>query len=156
MLDLDEDGAPLLSIFGGKITTARRLAEDALARLGPALGIDVNPVTRARVFPGGEIADVALFLARVRATWPFLGETRSERMARAYGTRLGEMLHGLDDAAGLGGNLGGGMTEIEARWMRQREWAKTPEDALYRRSKIGLHLTAQERAAFARWWESQT
>ena len=109
-------------------------------------------VTRSRPFPGGDIGDFAEHLAQVCARWPFLGDARSERMARAYGSLLGEMLVGVQDEAGMGAPLGAGLTEIEARWMHDREWARTPEDALHRRSKLGLHMSADERAAFEKWW----
>lgn len=154
VLELDTEGPALLSVFGGKITTARHLAEEAMGKLAKPLGLTVHPATRARVFPGGAIPDFALFLAQVRTTWPFLGEARSERMAHAYGTMLAEMLDGVTDEAGMGADLGGGLTEIEARWMKTREWARTPEDALTRRSKIGLHLTDAERATFADRWNA--
>ena len=154
VLELDIAGPPLLSVFGGKITTARHLAEEALGKLAAPMGFPAQRVTRARVFPGGAIADFAQFLAHVRATWPFLGEGRSARMARAYGTMLSEMLADVADEQGLGIDLGGGLTEVEARWMHDREWARTAEDALMRRSKLGLHLTGDERAAFeAKWAE---
>jgi len=154
VLELDTDGPPLLSVFGGKITTGRHLAEDAMARIGPALGSDARPVTRTRPFPGGAIGDFDDWLAKVRATWPFLGEERSARMAHAYGTMLAEMLDGVTDAAGMGADLGGGLTGIEARWMRDREWAVTAEDALMRRSKIGLHIDAAARARIESWWKT--
>lgn len=153
VLELDTEGAPVLSVFGGKITTARQLAEDALAKLGPTLGIAPHPVTPARVFPGGAIADFATFLAKVRATWPFLGEERSERMARAYGTDLAEMLDGVADAAAMGEDFGAGLTALELSWMRKRESARTAADALDRRSKLGLHLVAGQRAAVEVWFE---
>jgi glycerol-3-phosphate dehydrogenase len=151
VLELDTEGAPLLSVFGGKITTARQLAEDAMAKLGPPLGLAPHPVTPARVFPGGAIADFDAFLAQVRATWPFLGPERSERMARAYGTELAEMLGGIDTAAAMGADFGAGLTEIELAWMRNHEWATTAADALDRRSKLGLHMTADQRAAVEAW-----
>ncbi|MGN6817974.1 MAG: glycerol-3-phosphate dehydrogenase [Sphingomonas sp.] len=154
VLELDEEGPPLLSVFGGKITTGRHLAEDAMGRLGPVLGVAKRPVSRARVFPGGAIADFDQFLAQTRATWPFLGDARSARMAHAYGTMLGEMLAGVTDETAMGEDLGGGLTEIEARWMRDREWARTADDALMRRSKMGLHLTDAERARFAERWDA--
>ena len=138
-LELDTEGAPLLSVFGGKITTARALAEDALEKIGPPLGIEPRPRTRARVFPGGAIADFDRYLARIRACWPFLGDARSRRMAHAYGASLGEMLRDVHDAAGMGADLGAGRTEIEVRWMRDHEWARTARDVLWRRSKLGLH-----------------
>ena len=152
VLELDDAGAPLLSIFGGKITTARHLAERALARLAKPLGWRVHPATRTRAFPGGDFADFAAFLAGVRARWPFLGDQRAERMARAYGTALRAMLGGVTDETGMGRAFGAGMTEIEARWMHAREWARTAEDALIRRSKIGLLMNPAERDAFADWW----
>ncbi len=152
VLELDTNGPPLLSVFGGKITTGRHLAEDAMGKLGPALGIDAHPVTRARTFPGGAIGDFDTYLAKVRATWPFLGDARSARMAHAYGTMLGEMLAGVSGEAGMGRDLGGGLTEVEARWMRDHEWARSAADALDRRSKVGLNLTADQRATFEKAW----
>jgi len=139
VLELDEEGAPLLSVFGGKITTARALAEEAMAKLAPVLGVDPEPMTRARVFPGGAIPEFGRFLAQIRMRWPFLGEARSLRMAHAYGEKLHEMLR---DTTELGEDLGGGLSETEIRWMRDREWARTAEDVLWRRSKIGLHVGA--------------
>lgn len=154
VLELDAEGAPLLSVFGGKITTARHLAEDALAKLAPAMGFMAHPVTRARVFPGGAIPAPTQFLREVQARWPFLGGQRAARMAASYGLLLHEMLAEVTDQAGMGRHFGAGFTEIEARWMRDREWARTPEDCLMRRSKIGLHMTDQERDAFTIFWEN--
>ena len=139
VLELDADGPPLLSVFGGKITTARALAEEALGKIGPALGIAPRHVTRDRPFPGGGTGRFDAFLARVRARWPFLGDARSARMAHAYGDALDTM---LTDEAGLGADLGAGLTEREVAWMRDREWARTPDDVLWRRSKLGLHVDA--------------
>ena len=152
VLDLDAGGAPLLSVYGGKITTARALAEDALGRLGPALGREVARVTRERPLPGGDIANFPAFLADVRRRWPILGEARSERMARAYGTLLEAMLDGRDD---LGRAFGAGLSEAEARWLHDREWAVSVEDVLERRTKLGLAMSPQERAEFAAWWEAE-
>jgi glycerol-3-phosphate dehydrogenase len=143
VLELDREGAPLLSVFGGKITTARALAEEALEKIGPALGLAPRLLTRTRPFPGGETGPFDAFLARVRARWPFLGEARSVRMARAYGSALPELLGGVADEAAMGDDLGAGLTETELRWMHDREWARSPEDVLWRRSKLGLHAGAK-------------
>ena len=97
-------------------------------------------------------ADIDSFIAKVRATWPFLGEARSARMARAYGAELGEMLEGIHDEGALGQAFGAGLTAIELRWMRDREWATSAVDALDRRSKLGLHMTPDERVAVERWF----
>ncbi|MET3760442.1 glycerol-3-phosphate dehydrogenase [Sphingomonas sp. UYEF23] len=153
VLELDTNGPPLLSIFGGKITTARHLAEEAMEKLATPMGFTAHPVTRARVFPGGAIADFETFLASVRATWPFLGDARAERMAHAYGAMLAEMLADVTSADELGPDLGGGLTEVEARWLHDREWARTPDDVLKRRSKLGLHLSDAAQARFAEHWD---
>ena len=152
VLELDTHGPALLSVFGGKITTARHLAEEALGKLAAPMGFTAHPVTRARVFPGGAITDFAIFLRQVQATWPFLGEARSERMAHAYGSLLADVLADVTDEAAMGSDLGGGLTEVEARWLRTREWARTAEDVLKRRTKLGLHLTTAEQAAFTERW----
>ena len=153
VLELDTNGPPLLSIFGGKITTARHLAEEAMEKLAMPMGFTAHPVSRARVFPGGAIADFDTFLASVRATWPFLGDARAERMAHAYGAMLAELLADVTSADELGPDLGGGLTEIEARWLHDREWARTPDDVLKRRSKLGLHLSDAAQARFAEHWD---
>jgi glycerol-3-phosphate dehydrogenase len=104
------------------------------------------------VFPGGAIGDIDQFVAKVRFTWPFLGEDRADRMAHAYGSLLSEMLAGVGSETDMGEDLGGGLTELEARWMRDREWARGADDALDRRSKIGLHITPAQRARVEAWW----
>lgn len=139
VLEIDDDGAPLLSVFGGKITTARALAEEALAQIAPLLGREAHPVTRDRPFPGGDIDDFDSFLAKVRTRWPFLGDARSARMAHAYGSRLETMLHDVANEADMGRDLGDGLTQVEIKWMREHEWARTAQDILWRRSKLGLH-----------------
>src|SRR3546814_16833153 len=83
--------------------------------------------------------------------WPFLSEAQARRMSRAYGVMLHEMLGQVRNEADMGRSFGAGFTEIEARWMREHEWAQTPEDCLWRRRKLGLHRTKEERADFAQW-----
>ncbi|MES2337019.1 MAG: glycerol-3-phosphate dehydrogenase [Pseudomonadota bacterium] len=131
-------GPPLLSVFGGKITTARHLAEDAVARLAGPLGCAATRITRERPFPGGDIADFAAFLDAIRTRFPFLGPRRSARMAHAYGTRLWTMLEGVQSLADMGAELGAGLTMVELGWMRAHEWAVTADDVLDRRSKLRL------------------
>jgi glycerol-3-phosphate dehydrogenase len=135
VLELDENGPPLLSIFGGKITTARHLGEVAVAKLAGRLGIAPMPVSKARIFPGGEMDRFEDFLAKVRARWPWLGEERSYRMARAYGSMLEAM---IGDRADLGEEFGAGLSAVEVDWLVEREWARTVEDILWRRTKLGL------------------
>jgi glycerol-3-phosphate dehydrogenase len=155
VLEMEPGGAPLLAVFGGKITTARQLAEDALAKLGPALGVPVARVTRARIFPGGEIAHFSDFVAEVQTRWPFLGIDRARRMAAAYGTMLNVMLEGVTDEAGLGEDFGGGLTEREVRWLIDREWARTAEDILWRRTRIGLDTGPETVTRLQAWLDRQ-
>ena len=135
VLELDETGPPLLSVFGGKITTARHLGEVAIAKLARPLDFSPRPVTKERIFPGGEIGEFGDFLAKVRARWPWLGEARSLRMARAYGSMLVTMIGVRED---LGEEFGGGLSAAEVDWLVDREWARTPDDVLWRRTKLGL------------------
>jgi len=138
-LELDNNGAPLLSVFGGKITTARRLAAVALHKLG-IVGGD----TRHRPLPGGDIADVAAFLAMVRRRWPFLDAPSAERLARAYGTRIAELLGDAAQLSDLGHGFGAGLSEREVDYLVHREWARSADDILWRRTKLGYRLSPEQ------------
>ena len=142
-LDAPEKGAPVLSIFGGKITTARRLAEHALDDLrrflpehGPAWTADAR-------LPGGDI-DFDAFLTQLRRERPFLGDALSLRLARAYGARVDHILGEARSMAELGRDFGCGLTETEILYLMDQEWARTAQDILWRRSKLGLHMSAAQ------------
>lgn len=154
VLELHEAPSPALGVFGGKITTARALAEDAMTRLAPVLGFDAHPVTRARALPGGMIAGLDTFTAQVAARWPFLAPADIDRMARAYGSRLIALLDGAERIEDMGAELPGGMSEREARFLHDTEWTRTADDALDRRGRLGLTMTGDERAAFTAWWNA--
>lgn len=154
VLELDSAGPPALSVFGGKITTARRLAQQAFDTLASAMNWRRNASTEDRPFPGGEMESFAQYLEDIRKCWPFLGDARSLRMARAYGVMLREMLDSVTHAEALGQDFGSGFTEVEAWWMRDREWALTADDCLMRRSKLGLAMSEAEQITFRAWWES--
>ena len=135
-LGMDE-GPQVLSAFGGKITTYRRLAEHALEKLRPRLPAMGAPWTADAPLPGGDLpgGDFGAFLRTVRDRWPFLSAANAERLARAYGTRIALVLGGataLDD-------WGGGLSEPEVRYLFTHEWARSADDILWRRTKIGLH-----------------
>jgi glycerol-3-phosphate dehydrogenase len=138
VLELDDSGAPLLSVFGGKITTARHLGQVAFAKLAKPLGMAIAATSEGRVFPGGDMARFDDFLADVRRRWPFLGEARSLRMARAYGTMLDKMLANVASPPDLGQDFGAGLSAREVDWLVAREWARTADDILWRRTKLGL------------------
>jgi glycerol-3-phosphate dehydrogenase len=149
-------GAPLLSVFGGKITTYRRLAEDALAALAPDLA-GLGPAWTAGVpLPGAGFAPEAVGaeIAALRGDYPFLSQDWALRLFRAYGREARELLGDATEAADLGRDFGATLTEAELDWMLRREYARTAEDALWRRSKLGLRLDADAQAAVADWIES--
>ena len=157
VLEMDEPAgeAPMLSIFGGKITTFRRLAEEATEKLGRALGKGGATWTADSPLPGGDIADAdfAAFLARLKRGRPWLPDALALRLARAYGTRVERLLGDARGLDGLGTDFGGGVYEAELDYAAREEFAMTGDDFLWRRSKLGLHLDATVRDAIADWFD---
>ncbi|MGU3391198.1 glycerol-3-phosphate dehydrogenase [Sphingomonas sp. M1A8_2b] len=155
VLDLDAGGgrAPMLSIFGGKITTYRKLAEHAMAELAKVMPAIGPAWTAGAALPGGDIpdADFDRFVGELTAGRPGLPPALLHRLARAYGTEVDALLGDATDAAALGEDFGGGLTRCEVDYLIAREWAQTSEDILYRRGKLGLHAptgTAERLAAY--------
>jgi glycerol-3-phosphate dehydrogenase len=149
------NGEPaLLSIFGGKITTFRKLAEHALEKLLPVIGHKVGPSwTSGTPLPGGDMpcADFDAHLAMVTAKYPGLPAALLHRLVRAYGTRSQKILGDAAQITDLGEDFGGGLTRREVDYLVAHEWARTPEDILWRRSKLALHApdtTAPRLAAY--------
>ena len=154
VLDLDSGGgAPLLNIFGGKITTFRKLAEAALEKLQPILGFSAGPWTQSASLPGGEfpVEGFATLVERIRAAHPFLAEPHARRLARAYGTRALALLDGLGCVEDMGRHFGHDLYECEVRYLVENEWAQTATDILWRRSKLALHFAADERQRLMDW-----
>jgi glycerol-3-phosphate dehydrogenase len=157
VLELDEsEGAPLLSVFGGKITTYRKLAEHALAKLNPHFPRMGAAWTHAAPLPGGDMpsADFQQFVGEQRQRWPWLPEDLRGRYARAYGTRMQRMLAGANGTNDLGVHLGDGLYAREVEYLVGTEWAMSAADVLWRRSKLGLHVGPETVAALERWFES--
>ncbi|WP_421989632.1 glycerol-3-phosphate dehydrogenase [Qipengyuania sp.] len=149
-----EGGAPILSVYGGKITTYRKLAEHALAKLGKVLDMPGEKWTARAPLPGGDMpdGDFAAFLWRASERYSWVPPEMLLRLARAYGTRLDLVLGmavSLDD---LGRHLGGTLYEAELRYLVEHEYARRAEDVLWRRSKLGLHLPAEARQAVETWF----
>lgn len=155
-VDAPDGAAPLLSVFGGKITTFRKLSEHALERLKPYFPGLKPAWTAGAPLPGGDIpdADFDRFLAGLRQRYSGLSARLLEGYARRYGTLADALLKGVRSPADLGRHFGGDLYEREARWLVAREWAVTPEDILDRRTKHGLHITADQRRAFSDWLAS--
>ncbi len=154
VLKLDAPGgAPaLLSVFGGKITTYRRLAESALALLQPHLPSASGEApgwTGRTALPGGDFAmdGFDALLAATAARYPFVAEPMLRRLLRAYGTRIRDVLGDAATMADLGCTYGADLTEAELRYLVRAEWVRTADDAVWRRTKLGLRLSAAEIAA---------
>ena len=162
-LELDRDGAPLLTVWGGKITTFRKLAEQAADQLCAALGEARPAWTHDAFLPGGDLSgwigpaqrpdtDFARFVQVVQQRYPWLPPDLAQRLARAYGSRIDRVLQttGGQSAArlqDLGAEIAPGLFEAELRYLRDTEWAASADDVLWRRSKLGLHLLADHPAS---------
>ncbi|MBW8756693.1 MAG: glycerol-3-phosphate dehydrogenase [Burkholderiales bacterium] len=158
-LDLDTAQAPLLTVWGGKITTFRRLAEDAADLLMQPLGVDParGRWTHGAFLPGGDLnkwigparrpdTDFEHFEQTVHRRYPQFDAAVLHRLARAYGARIDRVL-----ADSPGAEVAPGLFECELKYLHDHEWARSADDVLWRRSKLGLHLSAEERAAVAAW-----
>ncbi len=149
VLKLDAGAPALLSVFGGKITTYRRLAEAALAKLAPLLpeaaGRKAGWTGRASL-PGGDFPVDGFddLLHGLRTRYPFLAEDHARRLLRAYGTGVHEILAGARSMADLGRGFGADLTEAELRYLVRNEWVRRADDAVWRRSKLGLRLAPAE------------
>jgi len=147
------DGSPLINIFGGKITTHRKLSEEVAAEFAPYTQMIGKPWTHNAPLPGGDFAlqQKDDLIAQFRWDFPFLDEAQVRRMFKSYGTKASEMLNGLTSAKQMGKNFGSGLTEIEVKWLMEHEWAQTAEDVVWRRSKLGLRMTDGQVAELDVW-----
>ncbi len=145
--------AALVNIFGGKITTYRRLAESVLDKVDATFARSTRSWTAATALPGGELPtpDNVAFADQLQQTYPFLATEAATRYARSYGTLAHEFLEGAKSNDDLGRNFGGGLTEREVQYLRAREWAETIDDILWRRSKLGLRLTESQARDLQQW-----
>jgi glycerol-3-phosphate dehydrogenase len=150
--------APLLSAFGGKITTYRKLAEHALERLKPFFPAMGRAWTATAHLPGGDIpdADFKAFLTDVSQRYPWLPEPLALHYARLYGTRVGRVVGDAKRVGDLGRHFGSRLYEREARYLVEHEWAETAEDILERRTKHYLHMNDMQIAAFTEWLRQQS
>ena len=162
LLETNTEAAPLVSVWGGKITTFRKLAEEAADEIGRMLGDTRAAWTEGASLPGGDFSawigeplrpdtDFERFVIAVRSRHPWLDAVLARRWARAYGSRIEQVLGGASCAADLGDEVAPGLFEIELRYLRREEWACTAEDVLWRRTKRGLHFSEAQRLSVADW-----
>ena len=142
--------APLMTIYGGSITTSRRICEAALGRLDHFFA--ARPAWTGKIpLPGGDFSSLAALLAEMRKRWRFLDDAYAARLAGAYGRRAELILGEVRAFEDLGEHFGGGLTAAEVRYLMRHEFAETADDVLWRRSKLGLRLDADQRERLARF-----
>lgn len=143
VLSLDQNGAPLLNVFGGKITTHRRLAESALAKLTPFFPHAKPAWTARAALPGGDFphTDVAKLTQSLTQSYQFLTPAWAARLIRAYGSEAKTLLGQATQASDLGQDFGATLTEAEVRWLITHEFAREANDIIWRRTKLGLRMT---------------
>lgn len=160
-LELDSVGAPLLNVFGGKITTYRKLAEEALALLAPHLGNEASSWTEHACLPGGDIfsarpenravREFPAYVQLCQQQYAWLPPHLVERFAHAYGSRMHVLLKNRQSLADMGDMLAPGLYVAEVEYLMQHEWARTAEDILWRRSRLGLHMLNESGARLQAW-----
>jgi glycerol-3-phosphate dehydrogenase len=153
VLDERPPQAPLLTVYGGKITTHRKLAEAAMAMIGDFFPRMPPPWTRDSRLPGGDfpVDGFDILVAETIAWWPFLSESHARRLARAYGRRIERVLGSAQRMEDLGIRFAGDLTAAEVRYLVEQEWAETADDVLYRRSKLALTATPEEVTALGQF-----
>ncbi|MEO1193776.1 MAG: glycerol-3-phosphate dehydrogenase [Pseudomonadota bacterium] len=155
-LDDRSGSLPLLNIFGGKITTFRKLGEAVLEKLAPYYPQMTPSWTVDAPLPGGDFpaTEAEALTQRLAEDYPFLSAAACRRMIRAYGTESWQILGEAGSLAGLGQDFGGGLYECEVRFLMEQEWARAAADVLWRRSKLGLRLTKAQAQALEDWMQA--
>ena len=149
----DAPTAPLLNIFGGKITTYRRLAETAIKQLAPFFPDLPDKWTAGVALPGGDfpVDGVNALLTNIKSRYPFLDDRWALRLLRTYGTDVFNLLGDAKSTDDLGQHFGWTLYATEVDWLTQNEFAQTADDILWRRTKLGLHLTPDEKKALTEY-----
>ena len=148
----ERDGLAQLAVFGGKITTYRKLAEAALDKLQPWLRRCAGRWTHTEPLPGA-VDDPAVACDLLRARRPRLPRALLESLFRRHGSLADEVLGDARGIGDLGRDFGGGLYEREVDWFVEHEWAACADDVLWRRTKAGLHMNVAQRSEFARWFD---
>ena len=160
VLNIEEftDGAPFLSVYGGKITTSRMLGEHTMQKLEKYFDYKTKDWTETALLPGGDLidSDFNLFTSDMRKRYPNMDSSLLRRLCHAYGTRITLILGDGSEPPKLGQDFGAGLSELEVKYLINHEWATSAEDILWRRSKLGLHMSEAQRDAFTDWFNSHT
>ncbi len=157
--DQNSGEAPLLNIFGGKITTYRRLAESALEKISPFFSVpDIDKKWTAGIpLPGGDfpLHGVEDLTQKLIKAYPYLSQRWAQRLIKSYGTEAHTILLNSTSEKDLGINFGGTLTEREVDWLKENEFVHTTEDLIWRRSKLGLHMSSEEVVILDEWMRNK-
>lgn len=150
-------GAPMLNVFGGKITTYRKLAEHAMDKICPELGVKNKAWTAGVAMPGGnfKVDQVEGLIAALARDYAFLDERLAKRLIRAYGLEARAVLGDARSVEDLGQHFGANLYEREVRWLMDCEYARAAEDVVWRRSKLGLRMSADEIKILDDWMSAE-
>ena len=153
----DGSRGPLLNIFGGKITTHRKLAEKAVDMVSEHFPKASKSWTAVAHLPGGDfdVGGVSALTEKLVSTFPFLGAVRAARFIRLYGTCAFELMDGITSLNQMGHDFGAGLTEVEVQWQIDSEFAQSAQDVLWRRTKMGLRLSKDEISALDNWFKTK-
>ncbi|OED39238.1 glycerol-3-phosphate dehydrogenase [Chromatiales bacterium (ex Bugula neritina AB1)] len=157
VIHMSKSGPPLVSIFGGKITTHRKLSEEVMDMLAEPLNVQATAWTKMACLPGGDIAnaDFESFVQQTKAKYPWLSVDLLNDYTRNYGTRITGILAGASAMTDLGEHFGGGLYAAEVQYLADYEWARCADDILWRRSRKGLHVPPDCAEKIDRWMESK-
>lgn len=165
-LDLSNIGAPVVNVFGGKITTYRRLAEDVMKLISPILGFNAPSWTAEQCLPGGDtyaaapddhaVLEFDGFIQSCQALYSWLPKSLIQRYAHAYGTRIHQLLYGCQSIEDMGEQILLNLYEKEVRYLLQKEFAIDANDILWRRTKLGLHLPSDAEEKLNCWIRANT
>ena len=158
VLSLDENGPPLLSVFGGKITTYRKLAEAAMAKIAFHFTQLPKNWTASAPLPGGDFPHDAVprLINELSRVYPFLPTQTAKRLIHTYGTNAAKLLGQANSLEALGEDFGAGLSATEVRWLCREEFAMTAEDILWRRTKLGLQTSPVQVARLKAWLAENT
>ena len=156
-VETENGHAPLLNVFGGKITTFRRLAGKVLSRLGEYIPVPASDWTKHAALPGGDfdLAQRGRLLDELKNRYPFLAESTVERLMRSYGSLAYQVLGDAGDLEALGEDFGAGLSEAEVGYLMDHEWARELDDVIWRRSKLGLRLSDRQKARLEAWMKKR-
>jgi glycerol-3-phosphate dehydrogenase len=149
-----DESQPLINIFGGKITTYRKLAESMMVEIASIIKEQGVPWTKETRLPGGDCAVNAVEqeTAKLKEKYPFLETEHASRLFRTYGTRAGKVLGDASDIGDLGTCLGGDLYQREVEYLKQHEWARSAEDVLFRRTKLGIEFSKKQTAKLSKYF----